>query len=59
MVLGGIYEIEDDKKQRTKIPALGELPYVNRLFKNVGTGRETQGLVLMVTPRIIIQEEEE
>jgi general secretion pathway protein D len=32
---------------------------LNRLFKNVGIGRDTQSLMLMVTPRIIIQEEEE
>ena len=31
----------------------------NRLFTNVGIGRETQSLMMMVTPRIIIQEEEE
>jgi general secretion pathway protein D len=29
------------------------------LFKNVGIGREAQSLMMMVTPRIIIQEEEE
>ena len=29
------------------------IPYVNRLFKNVGMGRETQSLMMMVTPRII------
>ena len=38
---------------------MSKLPYINRLFKNVGIGRETQSLMLMVTPRIIIQEEEE
>ena len=41
------------------VPILNKLPYVNRLFKNVGTGRETQSLMIMVTPRIIIGEEEE
>ena len=38
---------------------LNKIPYVSRLFKNTGVGRETQSLMLMVTPRIIIQEEEE
>ena len=41
------------------VPVLSKLPYINRLFKNVGIGRESQSLMLMVTPRIIIQEEEE
>ena len=38
---------------------LNKIPYVSRLFKNTGVGRETESLMLMVTPRIIIQEEEE
>jgi general secretion pathway protein D len=38
---------------------LSKLPYINRLFRNVGIGRETDSLMMMVTPRIIIQEEEE
>lgn len=42
----------------TGVPILNKVPYINRLFKNVGIGRETQSLMLMVTPRIIIQEEE-
>ena len=41
------------------MPLLTKLPYINRLFSNVGIGRETQSLMMMVTPRIIIQEEEE
>ncbi len=41
------------------MPILSKMPYINRLFKNVGIGRETQSLMMMVTPRIIIQEEEE
>ena len=32
---------------------------VHRLFRNVGIGRDAESLMLMVTPRIIIQEEEE
>ena len=41
------------------MPILSKIPYINRLFKNVGLGRTTDSLMLMVTPRIIIQEEEE
>ena len=36
-----------------------KIPYLDRLFQNVGIGRETSSLMMMVTPRIIIQEEEE
>ena len=41
------------------VPILNKLPYISRLFKNTGVGRETDSLMLLVTPRIIIQEEEE
>ena len=41
------------------VPILNKLPYISRLFKNTGVGRDTESLMLMVTPRIIIQEEEE
>lgn len=40
-------------------PVLSEIPYVNRLFKNVGYHRETECVMMLVTPRIIIVEEEE
>jgi len=41
------------------VPLLSKVPYVNRLFRNVGIDRSTDSLMMMVTPRIIIQEEEE
>jgi type II secretory pathway component GspD/PulD (secretin) len=41
------------------VPILSKIPWVSRLFKNVSIGREAQSLMMMVTPRIIIQEEEE
>jgi general secretion pathway protein D len=40
-------------------PVLSKIPYVNRLFKNTGYGRDVESLLILVTPRIIIQEEEE
>jgi hypothetical protein len=38
---------------------LSKVPYVNRLFRNVGTSKETQQVLVMVTPRIIVHQEEE
>jgi len=58
VLLGGIKRLREGRNE-AGVPMLSKLPYVNRLFKNVGIGRETQSLMLMVTPRIIIQEEEE
>ena len=41
------------------VPILNKIPYLSRLFKNTGVGRDAESVMLMVTPRIIIQEEEE
>jgi general secretion pathway protein D len=58
VLLGGIKRLSEGRNE-FGIPLLSKLPYINRLFKNVGIGRETDSLMMMVTPRIIIQEEEE
>ncbi|MCA9241557.1 MAG: hypothetical protein KDA37_15210, partial [Planctomycetales bacterium] len=58
VLLGGIKRLSEGRNE-AGIPLLSKLPYVNRLFRNVGIGRETDSLMMMVTPRIIIQEEEE
>mgnify|MGYP000485311570 CR=1 FL=1 len=58
VMLGGIKSLRDGRNEQG-VPMLSKLPYISRLFKNVGIGREAQSLILMVTPRIIIQEEEE
>ena len=58
VLLGGIKRLSEGRNE-FGVPMLDKIPYLNRLFKNVGIGRETQSLMMMVTPRIIIQEEEE
>jgi len=58
VLLGGIKRMSEGRSERG-VPMLSKLPYINRLFKNVRVGRETQSLMMMVTPRIIVQEEEE
>jgi general secretion pathway protein D len=58
VLLGGIKRLQEGRNERG-VPLLSKVPYVSRLFKNVGIGRTTQSLMMMVTPRIIIQEEEE
>jgi general secretion pathway protein D len=58
VLLGGVKRLSEGRNE-FGVPMLDKLPYINRLFKNVGIGRETQSLMMMVTPRIIIQEEEE
>jgi general secretion pathway protein D len=58
VLLGGIKRLSEGRNE-FGVPLLSKLPYVNRLFRNVAIGRETDSLMMMVTPRIIIQEEEE
>ncbi len=58
VLLGGIKRLAEGRSERG-VPILAQLPYISRLFKNVGIGRDTESLMMMVTPRIIIQEEEE
>ncbi|GIW93931.1 MAG: general secretion pathway protein GspD [Pirellulaceae bacterium] len=58
ILLGGIKRLAEGRNENA-VPMLGKIPYINRLFKNIGIGREAQSLMMMVTPRIIIQEEEE
>ena len=58
VLLGGIKRLSEGRTEQG-IPMLSKIPYVSRLFRNVGIGRSTTSLMLMVTPRIIIQEEEE
>ncbi|MFC1757301.1 hypothetical protein ACFL2H_00845, partial [Planctomycetota bacterium] len=58
ILLGGIKRLSEGRDEEG-LPMLSKLPYINRLFKNVGISRTTQSLMMMVTPRIIIQEEEE
>jgi len=58
VLLGGVKRLREGRTM-FGVPILNKIPYISRLFKNSGVGRETESIMLMVTPRIIIQEEEE
>ncbi|HZT79915.1 MAG TPA: hypothetical protein VFA26_06830, partial [Gemmataceae bacterium] len=58
VVMGGLKRLSEGRTEFGP-PVLSKIPYVNRLFKNVGYGRDVESLLIMVTPRIIINEEEE
>jgi hypothetical protein len=40
-------------------PVLSDIPFLNRLFRNVGYSRSRERVLLLVTPRIIVGQEEE
>lgn len=58
VLFGGLKTMIESRTEQGS-PILSKVPYVNRLFKNVGVGRVGQTTLVMVTPRIIVQEEEE
>jgi type II secretory pathway component GspD/PulD (secretin) len=58
VLMGGLKRLSEGRTEYGP-PVLSKIPYINRLFKNVGYGREAESLLIMVTPRIIIMEEEE
>ena len=58
VLLGGLKTLSEGRNESGP-PVLSKIPYLNRLFKNVGYGREAQSLMMMVTPRIIINREEQ
>jgi type II secretory pathway component GspD/PulD (secretin)/tetratricopeptide (TPR) repeat protein len=58
VLLGGLKALREGRNEFGP-PILSKIPYISRLFKNVGYGREAESLLIMVTPRIIINEEEE
>ena len=58
VLLGGVKRLHEERKEYG-VPVLSKTPWIDRLFRNVGIGRQSTSLMLMVTPRIIILEEEE
>jgi Flp pilus assembly secretin CpaC len=58
VLMGGLKTMSEGRNEAGP-PILSKIPYLSRLFRNVGWGREGQSLMILVTPRIIINEEEE
>jgi hypothetical protein len=58
VVIGGLKRLAEGRNEFGP-PILSKIPYLNRLVKNVGYGRTTEHILMLITPRIIITEEEE
>ena len=52
VVLGGLLS-EDVTKTKDKVPMLGDLPFVGRLFRSEASKTQKKNLLIFVTPRII------
>jgi general secretion pathway protein D len=58
ILMGGIKRLSEGRKEYG-VPMINKIPYLKRLFSNSAVGRETQSMMIMITPHIIIQEEYE
>ncbi|MGQ0544461.1 MAG: type IV pilus secretin PilQ [Betaproteobacteria bacterium] len=52
VVIGGIYE-QNDRTDITKVPLLGDIPYLGRLFRNDANVSAKTELLVFITPRIV------
>jgi type IV pilus assembly protein PilQ len=52
VVLGGVYD-QLDISSETKVPFLGDIPFLGRLFKSTTVSREKQETLIFITPRIL------
>ncbi len=52
VVLGGIYET-DQRETVTKVPYLGDIPFLGTLFKSKRVSSEKTELLIFVTPKIL------
>lgn len=52
VVIGGIYT-QEERSTTTKVPVLGDLPYVGFLFKNNQRVDDRRELLIFITPKIV------
>ncbi|MFL0810376.1 MAG: type IV pilus secretin PilQ [Agarilytica sp.] len=52
IVLGGIYQTETTKSQQ-KVPLLGDIPFLGRLFRNDLKREDKREILIFITPRVM------
>ena len=52
VVLGGVYD-QVDIESESKVPLLGDIPFIGHLFKSTNVTREKQETLIFITPRIL------
>ena len=55
--IGGMIR-EEDTKQVNKIPFLGDIPVVGALFRSSSKDRSKEEMIIMITPKIVIDTED-
>ncbi|HXX12814.1 MAG TPA: secretin N-terminal domain-containing protein [Burkholderiales bacterium] len=51
-ILAGLIQ-DDDRVSAQKVPGLGDIPIIGRLFRNQTDDREKTEIILLITPRIV------
>lgn len=54
VVLGGVFNL-DTAKSESKVPVLGDIPYLGRLFKRTLTRTDKSELLIFITPRLMAE----
>ena len=57
IILAGLID-ERDSETDTKVPFLGDLPFIGNIFKSKGNNKTKTELVLMITPKVISRTEQ-
>ena len=57
LIIGGMIQ-EVETKNVSKIPFLGDLPFIGMFFRSTGTERSKEEMVIMITPQIIVDTED-
>ncbi len=52
VVIGGVYEFTD-RQSISKVPFLGDIPFLGNLFKKKGRSKEKAELLIFVTPKVL------
>lgn len=52
VVVGGVYEFKDTNSV-TKVPFLGDIPFLGNLFRTKGRNKEKAELLIFVTPKVL------
>ena len=52
VVIGGIFE-QVDRTDVSKVPLLGDIPYLGNLFKTTTKGSDRTELLIFLTPKVI------
>src|SRR6188768_4011520 len=52
VVIGGVYEFTD-RSSISKVPFLGDVPFLGNLFKQRGRNKDKAELLVFVTPKVL------